>query len=312
MDILDNVWVEKYRPSTTKDIIMPKSFRRAINKFIKDKSIPNILFKSINPGTGKTTLGKALLNDIDFDYKIINNSLKRGLDTLRYEIDKFIQVKSFGTESDMKVVFLDEFDGSTIDLQKALRAFIEEYSETCRFIVSLNNANSIIEPLRNRFKIYNFDFGKNEKEEMFPSIKKRLQGILKVENVEYDDSALEFIINKNFPSIRGMISDLNDSYDKYGIIDMEIAHKKINDNAFIELVLKKDLIGIRKFLKENDIEYNTIYNYLYDNVIFNLPNNKAKAESIPVVSEFMWRQSYGVINEEINLIHCIFNIMKKF
>ena len=190
--ISSNVWVERYRPKHVKDMILPKDFMTFFKKLVEENSedgIPNILLSSPTPGTGKTSIAKAIVADLEADYIYINASSENSIDVLRNQIAGFATTMSFN--GSRKIVILDEADGLTPQFQKALRAFIEEFDKTCRFILTCNNIGKIIEPLRQgRTMVFDFDMGKY-KEELIPKICARIKGILQHESVEYTDEAIQ-------------------------------------------------------------------------------------------------------------------------
>ena len=175
--ISSNVWVERYRPKRVKDMVLPKDFMTFFKKLVDENSedgIPNILLSSPTPGTGKTSIAKAIVNDLEADYIYINASSENSIDVLRNQIAGFATTMSFN--GSRKIVILDEADGLTPQFQKALRAFIEEFDKTCRFILTCNNIGKIIDPLRQgRTMVFDFDMGKY-KEELIPKICARIKG----------------------------------------------------------------------------------------------------------------------------------------
>lgn len=305
-----SLWVEKYRPETISQIILPKNTRQFFLNLVKEKEIPNLLFFSSSPGCGKTSVAKALANDIGSDYIYINTSSESGIDTLRNRIAKFATSYSmFGeNKSSKKICILDEFDGSTSALQAALRAFMEEFQDSCRFILTCNYITKIIEPLKSRCQSVDFNMtDNNTSTEMKPLIVKRLSGLLKNESVQFQPEVLVKIVDTFYPDIRKMVNLLQQYSKKMGIIDDNIFNMEKVDNEFYTLLLNKKLTEARKYVIEKNYNFDEMYRNLFDNYVPLLDKTK-QAQSILIISEYMWRNSI-VCDKEINFTACMLELI---
>lgn len=305
------LWVEKYRPNKIKDIILPVSFKKFFTEIINDKEIPNLLFFSSSPGCGKTTVAKAIAKELGTDYIYINTSLENGIDVLRSRIEKFATSISFSGKK--KIVILDEFDGASINLQQALRATIEEFHHTCRFIFTCNFITKIIEPLKSRCQMFDFNLMEKElQDEMKPLIFKRLCGILKNEKVKdkpiiFDENTVKKIVDTFYPDIRRMINLLQQYTKQNGIVDNAIFNYEKIDSELYQLILNKKLTAVRKYIIERNYNYSELYRAMFDNLVPLLDKDK-QAQAILYIAEYMYRDSF-VIDKEINLTACILEIM---
>jgi DNA polymerase III delta prime subunit len=286
------------------DIVLPASLKSFFKKIVKEKDLPNLLLVSSCPGTGKSSVARALCNELDAETLHINTS-KTGIDVLRTDIEKFAHCKSLtGTQ---KVVILEEFCGTNRHFQEALRADIEQYL-SCRFILTANYITKIIEPIRSRMQEINFNFmdGKT-KTEMIPKIIKRLQIILKFQNVEYSEETLEKLVNSYYPDIRKMIMLLQQYYNTYGIINNNIFSYDTMDDEFYDFILKKQLTKARKYLLDKNFNHDEIYKKLFDNFIPKLPK-EIQGQAIIVLGEFSYRTAFCV-DKEICATACLLELM---
>lgn len=302
------VWYEKYRPSSVKDVILPVSLRRLFNKFIEAKEIPNLLLASVKPGIGKTSIAKALCNDIDADYIYINNSMETGVDVLRDRIEKF--ATSMSMNGNKKIVICDEIDGSSQQFQAALRGFCEQFHDTCRFILTCNFLTKIIKPIRDsRFTLIDFNMSdKKIQEEMNPRIVKRLEGICKVENVEFVHETIEEIVNKFYPDMRRMINLLQRFSKQNGIINNDIFTYAAVSEELITMILNKQFTKARQFIIQSSYAYSELYRSLYDNLVPKLPKEK-QAQAIIIIAEYLHQESSGTIDSEITFAACMLEII---
>jgi len=304
------LWIEKYRPETISQVLLPTNLKTYFLDLVKQKDIPHLLFVSAKPGCGKTSVAKALANDIKADYIYINTSSDGGIDTLRTRIAKFATSYSFMNDNvgGKKICILDEFDGSTPDLQKALRAFMEEFQDSCRFILTCNYITKIIEPIQSRCQIINFNMTDNDtQKELKPLIIQRLSGILKFEKVEFDEKTLEKLVEKFYPDIRKMIGLLYQYSKMNKCIDNNIFNFEKVDMEFYDLLLKKKLTLARKFVIEKNYNYDEMYRNLFDNFVPLLDKN-LQGQAIIIISEFMFRSS-TVIDKEINFTACMLELI---
>jgi replication factor C small subunit len=258
---------EKYRPITLDEMILPEKYMKKFEGIVKSNSIPNMLFYSSSPGVGKTTLAKILANLCDVEWLYINNSLERGIDTLRSKISRFASSLSFGGKK--KLVILDEFDGSTPELQNALRGAIEAHHKVCSFICTCNYITKISDALQSRLTPINFDFTTpSMKKEIFPKIFYRLMEIIEAEEMAYDDKkTIKNLVIKNYPDVRKMIGLIVDCYTQNGIINNDVFTMRGIHSDFYQLVLNKKFTLARQYVLENNIDLIEVYTFLMKNLL---------------------------------------------
>ena len=300
------LWTEKYRPRNISNTILPDDLKSTFDDFIKN-GIPNLLLSG-GPGVGKTTTAKAMLDEVGSDYMIINGSMNGGIDTLRNDIKSYASTVSLNGKR--KFVILDEADYlNPQSTQPALRNFMEEYSKNCGFILTANYKNRIIEPLHSRCSVIEFIIHKENKPVLANKFLKRVQDILKEENVEYDKKAVVELIIKHFPDWRRIINELQ-RYSTSGKIDAGIL-TQMSDGSFntlIQALKKKEFNQMRKWVAENlDNDPTTIYRKLYDSC-----NTNMKETSIPIlvttIADYQYKSAF-VADQEINLVACLTALM---
>lgn len=304
-NLINTVWVEKFRPKTMKDIILPRSYKTFFNKIIKSNELPNLILYSSSAGTGKSSLAKILCNELNVEYLYINAS-RTGIDILRTDIEKFAHVKSLFSNKN-KVIILDEFCGSTPALQNALKADIERF-KSCRFIFTANHITRIIEPLRSRCQEFNFNMmEKNVLSDMKPKISKRLKNILNFEKVEFQDDIVNNIVDKFYPDIRKMIQVVQQYSNIYQVIDDNILNFEQVDDEFYDFLLKGQLTKARTYLIERNYDYVDLYRNLYDNYIPKL-DSSVQGEAIIEISQYMYQHSF-VVDPEINAVALLLKLI---
>ena len=300
------LWTEKYRPRNISNTILPDDLKSTFDDFIKN-GIPNLLLSG-GPGVGKTTTAKAMLDQVGSDYMVINGSMNGGIDTLRNDIKSYASTVSLNGKR--KFVILDEADYlNPQSTQPALRNFMEEYSKNCGFILTANYKNRIIEPLHSRCSVIEFIIHKENKPILANKFLKRVQDILKEENVEYDKKAVVELIIKHFPDWRRIINELQ-RYSTSGKIDAGIL-TQMSDGSFntlIQALKKKEFNQMRKWVAENlDNDPTTIYRKLYDSC-----NTNMKETSIPIlvttIADYQYKSAF-VADQEINLVACLTALM---
>lgn len=312
-ELKSKVFYEKYRPTDFKSILLPQKLRTAITKYINSKEIPCLLLHSNSPGVGKTSLSFIICKELNAEYLYINTSLDNGIDVLRSMIQNFATSVSLdpNSESRTRIVIMDEFDGASNNLQDALRASIEEFTESCRFILTCNNLNKISKAIRSRCSKINFDFKEEKtKIEMEKKIFFKLEEVLKLENIQYDKDTLFKLVLKYYPDMRSMYNILQDFADSNNnIITPEILNFKPIGDELITMILAKEFRKSREYVIKSSFNYSDLYRFLYDKLIPRLEKIQMLAV-IPIISEFMWRESQGVLDSEINFAHCLINIMQ--
>tara|TARA_Y100001937_G_C7119778_1_gene331987 strand:- start:1067 stop:2002 length:936 start_codon:yes stop_codon:yes gene_type:complete len=303
----EHLWVEKYRPTTLQDIILPSQLKKDFELIVKQRELQNMLLTG-TAGTGKTTVAKALCRMLNLDYIIINGSEESGIDTLRNKIKQF--ASSVSLEGGYKVVILDEADYlNPQSTQPALRGFIEEFSANCRFILTCNFKNRIIEPLHSRCSVVEFAIPKGQKQAMAAKMMERIGFILTNESISYEEPVLAELIMKYFPDFRRTINELQ-RYGVSGQIDSGILIN-VNDVSVGNLMnhLKvKDFRKMRQWVADNiDIEPAAMFRKIYDS-----SNDYIKPQSIPqlilILADYQYKDSF-VADHELNMVACLTEIM---
>ena len=301
------LWVEKYRPNKLEDCILPDELKNTFQQFINQQNIPNLLLSG-SAGVGKTTVAKAMLEELGADYIVVNGSLHGNIDTLRTEIMNFATTVSFS--EGRKYVILDEADYlNPQSTQPALRNFMEEYSKNCGFILTCNFKNRIIEPLQSRCSVIDFLFPKKLAPSLAGSFFTRVKTILDEEEVKYDEKVLAEIIQRHFPDWRRVLNELQ-RYSVSGIIDIGILSNS-SQNAFkslIALLKGKQFSDMRKWVAQNiDSDPTSIMRQLYDS-----SSEVIKPSSIPqlvlLIGEYQYKSAF-VADQEVNLVAFLTQVM---
>jgi DNA polymerase III delta prime subunit len=304
----DFLWVEKYRPKKVSEAILPDSLKTVFQQFVDQDNIPNLILTG-RAGVGKTTIAKAMLEEIDADYIVINGSMNGNIDTLRVEIANFASTVSFG--GGRKYVILDEADYlNPNSTQPALRNFMEEFSSNCGFILTCNFKNRIIEPLHSRCSVIEFNIPKDEKQAIAASFFKRVCGILESEEVEYDKQAVAKLLQVYFPDWRRVLNELQ-RYSATGRIDAGILANKSDDNinTLIQMMKDKRFTDMRKWVNDNsDIDSAVLYRSLYDILPEKLSSTASVADSIIILAEYQYKEAF-VANSEINRVAALATLM---
>ena len=299
------LWVEKYRPQTISDCILPDGLKQTFQEYVDAGEISNMLLCG-TAGTGKTTVARALCNELGCDYIVINGSDESGIDVLRTKIRDFASTVSF--ESKAKVVILDEADYlNPNSTQPALRAFIEEFSGNCRFIFTCNFKNRIIEPLHSRTSVIDFKIEKKDRPEMAQKFLGRMQYILTQEGIPYEQNVLAELLMKHFPDYRRVINELQ-RYSKSGSIDSGILSNiaEINTKELIDSLKDKDWKKMRQWVVNNvDNDPQGVYRKVYDSLIDKV---KQVPHLVLLIADYQYKSAF-VADQEINLTACLTDIM---
>ena len=304
---VDFLWVEKYRPKTVSDIVLPQSLKQTFQKIVASKELPNMLFTG-TAGLGKTTVARALCNELGCDYILINGSEEGNIDTLRTKIKQF--ASSVSLQGGYKVVILDEADYlNPQSTQPALRGFIEEFSKNCRFILTCNFKNRIIEPLHSRCGVYEFNTSKKSMIELCEAFMDRCKTILDNEQVEHDAKPVAELIMKFAPDWRRVLNELQ-RYSINGKIDSGIINN-LQDKNFDDLfshLKNKNFKSMRSWVVNNiDTDASAIFRAIYDRM-----SDKVAPQSIPqlvlLLADYQYKNAF-VADHELNVVACLTEVM---
>ena len=305
----DFIWVEKYRPQKIDECILPENIKKTFSDFLNKGEIPNMLLSG-PPGVGKTTVAKALCNQLGVDYYVINGSDEgRFLDTVRNNAKNFASTVTLSSASKHKVIIIDEADNTTSDVQLLLRASIEEFSNNCRFIFTCNYKNKIIEPLHSRCAVVEFGIKGKEKPQIQAAFFQRLVSILDGEGIESDKKVLFELINKHFPDWRRILNECQ-RYSVGGRIDSGIlaSFSDVSVNDLIKNLKEKNFPEVRKWVVSNldndsSVLLRRIYDALYDSLV---PNTIPSA--VLIIAKYQYQIAF-VADQEINMLAALTEIM---
>ena len=301
------LWVEKYRPQTIDDCILPSELKSTFQQFVDNQSCPNLLLSG-SAGCGKTTVAKAMLEQLGCTYMMINGSEESGIDVLRNKIKNFASTVSM--DGKRKYVILDEADYlNAQSTQPALRGFIEEFSKNCGFILTCNFRNRIIEPLHSRCSLVEFRIPAEEKPKLAMDFMQRCQTILDTENVKYNKKVVASLIQKFFPDWRRVLNELQ-RYSASGEIDAGIL-VNLSENSVKELIsfLKnKEFTNVRRWIVNNlDNDPSRIYRRLYD-YLYDYLDASTIPHAVVILAEYSYKSAF-VADQEINLLACMTELM---
>jgi DNA polymerase III delta prime subunit len=303
------LWVEKYRPKTIEDCILPENIKKTFRDFLNKGEVPNLLLSG-PAGCGKTTVAKALCAELGVDVYVINGSDEgRFLDTVRNNAKNFASTVSLSSDSKHKVIIIDEADNTTPDVQLLLRASIEEFSRNCRFIFTCNYKNKIIEPLHSRCAVVEFGIKGKQKQEIAAEFFKRLNGILDNERIQSDKKVLAELINKHFPDWRRVLNECQ-RYSVGGKIDSGIlAHfSDVKVNDLIKNLKEKDFPQVRKWCVDNlDNDPAVLLRRIYDSLYASLVPSTIPS-AVLIIAKYQYQIAF-VADQEINLLACLTEIM---
>ena len=303
------LWVEEYRPHKIEDCILPNSLKKVFTGFIEQGEISNLLLSG-PPGVGKTTVAKALCEQLGLSYIVINGSDEgRFLDTIRNKVRNFATTKSLVGGGAHKVVIIDEADNTTHDVQLSLRTFVEEYHSNCRFIFTCNFINKIIDPLHSRCTVVDFRIKKEEEQKLQAQFFERLQSILDASGVTYEDKVLVKLIQRYYPDWRRLLNEAQ-RHSAGGSLDATVLCDiaDVNLDELIRAMKNKEFTTVRKWVVNNmDSDPNTIIRKIY-NSLTEVLEGSSIPPAVLVLAKYQYQIAF-VADQEINLLACLTEIM---
>jgi len=301
------LFVEKYRPKTVEDCILPENLKNTFQEFVNQKNVPNLLLSG-SAGCGKTTVAKAMLEQLECDYIVINGSMNGNIDTLRYEIKNYASAVSFSVGR--KYVILDEADYlNPSSTQPALRNFMEEFSKNCGLIMTCNFKNRIIDPLHSRCSVIDFKIKKSDLPGLAAQFMKRACNILDLEKIKYDKKVVASLITQYYPDWRRVLNELQ-RYSATGKIDegILVQFSETNFKLLLDNMKKGDFPAVRKWVGENsDTDTDVIFKDLYDNA-YDVIVPTSIPDLILILSKYQYQAAF-VANPEINMAAAFLEIM---
>ena len=301
------LWVEKYRPTKVDECILPSNLKQTFKQFVKDKKIPNLILSG-GAGVGKTTVAKAMINEIGATSMMINGSEESGIDVLRTKIKNFASTSSL--EGGRKYLILDESDYlNPQSTQPALRGFMEEFHKNCGFILTCNYKNRLIEPLHSRCGSVDFKITKQEKPKLANAFFKRVKNILEQESIKYDDKVVAELINKYFPDWRRTLNEMQ-KYSASGQIDSGILVNlsEVSINELMDALKKKEFTVVRKWIVNNlDNDPNRMYRLVYDS-LYDYLDGSTIPHAVLLIGKYSYQSAF-VADQEINMLACMTELM---
>ena len=306
MDVEQLLWTEKYRPVKIEDCILPERLKKPFQEYVNQKNIPNLLLAG-GAGVGKTTVAKAMCEEIGCDYLVINGSDESGIDTFRTKIKNY--ASSMSLMGGRKVIIIDEADYlNPNSTQPALRNAIEEFAKNCSFIFTCNYKNRIIEPLHSRCAVVEFSLKSNEKAEIAKQFMQRIESVLVGEKIEYDKTVIVELIKKHFPDFRRVINEIQ-RYSQFGKIDTGILAQI--GNIQLEEVIKhlkdKEFNSVRRWVATSDVDTNSVFRQLYD-ALYSIMDPKSIPQAVLIIADYQYKNAF-VADTEINLVACLTEVM---
>ena len=305
----DFLWVEKYRPKTIEECVLPDALKQTLSEFISKGDIPNLILSG-GPGVGKTTAAKAMLDELGLTYMFINGSEESGIDVLRTKIKNFASTVSL--HGGRKYLILDEADYlNPQSTQPALRGFIEEFHKNCGFILTCNYKNRLIPPLHSRCSVVDFTVPKSEKKELAEQFFRRVMNVLVVEEVKFEPKAVAEVINKFFPDWRRVLNELQ-RYSVSGRIDAGILVdiSEINIKELMQSMKQKEFTNVRKWIVNNiDNDPTRLFRRLYDN-LYDYMDGSSIPHVVVILGEYQYKAAF-VADQEINMLACLTEIMAR-
>ena len=303
------IWVEKYRPKTIEECILPDNIKKTFQDFLDKGEVPNLLLSG-PPGCGKTTVAKALCEELGVDYYVINGSDEgRFLDTVRNNAKNFASTVSLSSTAKHKVIIIDEADNTSNDVQLCLRAFIEEFAGNCRFIFTCNYKNKILDPLHSRCTVVEFGIKGKERAKIANGFFTRLREILDGEGIQYENKVLIELIGKHFPDWRRVLNECQ-RYSVGGKIDSGIlaSFGDIAVNDLVKNLKEKNFPEVRKWIVSNlDNDPNVLLRRAYD-ALYEVLDGPSIAAAVLIVAKYQYQSAF-VADQEINLLAAMTEIM---
>ena len=301
------LWVEKYRPTSVDECILPSNLKQTFKQFVKDKKIPNLILSG-GAGVGKTTVANAMINEIGATSMMINGSEESGIDILRTKIKNFASTSSL--EGGRKYLILDESDYlNPQSTQPALRGFMEEFHKNCGFILTCNYKNRLIEPLHSRCGSVDFKITKKEKPQLANAFFKRVKNILEQESIKYDEKVVAELINKYFPDWRRTLNEMQ-KYSASGQIDSGILVNlsEVSINELMQALKKKEFTIVRKWIVNNlDNDPNRMYRLVYDS-LYDYLDGSTIPHAVLLIGKYSYQSAF-VADQEINMLACMTELM---
>lgn len=300
------LWTEKYRPKNINDCILPERLKKPFQEYVNQENIPNLLLSG-GAGVGKTTVAKAMCEEIGCDYLVINGSDESGIDTFRTKIKNY--ASSMSLAGGRKVIIIDEADYlNPNSTQPALRNAIEEFAGNCSFIFTCNYKNRIIEPLHSRCAVVEFSLKSNEKAEMAKQFMARVVNILQEEKVEHDKSVVVELIKKHFPDFRRVINELQ-RYSQFGKIDTGILAQigNIQIDEITKHLKEKNFNAVRKWVATSDVDANAVFRQVYD-ALYDMMKPQSIPNAVLIIGDYQYKNAF-VADGEINLVACLTELM---
>lgn len=300
------IWTEKYRPKTVENCILPERLKKPFQEYVNQKNIPNLLLSG-GAGVGKTTIAKAMCNEVGCDFMVINGSDESGIDTFRTKIKNYASAMSLS--GGRKVIIIDEADYlNPNSTQPALRNAIEEFASNCSFIFTCNYKNRIIEPLHSRCAVIDFNLKNGEKAKIASSFFKRIQSILQSEKIDADDKVLAELIKKHFPDLRRVLNELQ-RYSQFGKIDSGILTQiaDVSINELTKSIASKDFSAIRKWVATHEIDSTVLYRKLYDS-LYDILKPQFIPQAVIILADYQYKAAFCA-DQEINTVACLTEMM---
>jgi DNA polymerase III delta prime subunit len=290
------LWVESYRPKTVEECVLPERLKLPFKEYVKAKEIPNLMLTG-SAGVGKTTVAKALCEEIGCDYIILNGSSKFGVDMVHNTVSEY--ASSISLNGQRKVIIVDEADGMTAQAQQAFRASIEKFSLNCTFIFTCNYKEKIIEPIHSRCAVVDFRLTKDEKSKMAVLFFKRVQEILKLENVDANEKVVAEVVKKFFPDFRRTLNELQ-RYSKLGKIDIGVL-SNLSDESISEVIgylKEKNFGGFKKWIFNSDYDSDSLYRKLFD-AMYEQVEPKYVPLLVTIIADYMYKKAF-VADTQLN------------